>query len=73
MENVNLKLVSKGKKDGKQEVQGVIVQKMKGVFEFNYQTAKDPMPEELEFLKDFRNRFVEHLERLNFLLGEYKE
>jgi len=65
----NLHVVSKGKKGQRQEVQGIIVNKMNGEFIFNYNTSKDPLPEELEVLKVFRNKFVDELEKLNKVLG----
>jgi len=65
----DLKVVSKGSKSGKQEVQGVIVNKINGEFLFNYNTALDPQPEQMELLKDFRNRFVDELNQLNDVLG----
>ena len=69
----NVFCISKGGKKGKQAVHGVIVNKMNGEYNFNYNTAKDPAPEELEVLKDFRNRFVAHLEVLNDIIGELKD
>jgi len=65
----NLHVVSKGKKGQRQEVQGIIVNKMNGEFVFNYNTSKDPAPEELEVLKVFRNHFVDELVKLNKVLG----
>ena len=69
MQNLNLKIVSKGGKGGRQEVQGVIVQKQKEEYCFNYNTTKDPAPEEVEVLKVFRNHFIDELKKLNLVLG----
>jgi len=65
----NLNIASKGKKRCRQEVQGVIVNKNNGEFIFNYNTSKDPVPEELEVLRVFRNHFVDELVKLNKVLG----
>jgi len=67
--NENLSVVSGKGKGKKQEVQGVSVFKKKNEFVFNYNTALDPQPDEIELLKVFRNRFVDELEKLNFALG----
>lgn len=69
MKGLNLNITSKGKRDGIQEVQGVIVQKMGKEFVFNYNTALDPSSDDLDYLKDFRNRFVNELEQLNAVLS----
>ena len=60
-----ISLKSKGKM---QAVQGVIVHQEKGKFVFNYNTLKDPRPSDIEFLRQFRNRFVDELEKLNAVL-----
>ena len=65
----NLRVVSMKKSGGMQEVQGIIVNKDKGEFVFNYNTSQDPADVDLELLKIFRNRFVEELEKLNKALG----
>lgn len=69
----NLHVISKGSKGGRQEVQGVIVNKMKNDFVFNYNTAQDPAPEEIELLRDFRNLFIDELVKLNNVLGHIPE
>ncbi len=61
----NLKIISTRVKGKSQEVQGVMVQNIGGKFEFNFQTAQDPKPEEIEMLKEFRNKFVNDLTALN--------
>lgn len=65
MLNDNLKILSSRVKGKSQEVQGVMVHKIAGEFEFNFQTAQDPKPEEIEMLKEFRNKFVNDLIALN--------
>lgn len=69
--NVNLNVVSKKSKSGKQEVQGIIVNKMNGEFVFNYNTSKDPQEHEIECLKNFRNKFVDELKQLNDALENF--
>ena len=66
---LGINIVSKKGKGMKQEVQGVIVHRKKKEFVFNYNTAKDPDPGDIELLRVFRNRFVDELEKLNKALG----
>lgn len=65
----NINVIPMGKKGARQEVRGVVVNKIGKEFVFNYQTSLDPAPEDIEFLKIFRNRFVGELEQLNKVLG----
>lgn len=65
----NLNVVLGKGKGKKQEVQGVTVFKKNNEFIFNYNTALDPQPDEIELLKVFRNRFIDELEKLNIALG----
>ena len=69
----NLKILSKRQTGGRQEVQGIIVNKIKNDFVFNYNTSKDPAPEDIDLLRDFRNHFVEELHKLNNALGHIPE
>lgn len=69
----NLQVVSKKSKSGKQEVQGVIVSKIGGEFLFNYNTTKDPQEHHLELLKNFRNSFVDELNKLNEKLAKFTD
>lgn len=63
--NDNLKVIG-GKGKGKvQQVQGLMVQMIGGVFEFNFQTAFNPAEDDIEMLKEFRNEVVLKLEILN--------
>ncbi len=65
----DISVVSERKKDKPQEVLTVMVLKEKGDFKFNYGTSKDPSPEHIKLLKDFRNRFTDELKVLDNLLG----
>lgn len=67
---VDLNVVSVGKKGASQEVLGVMVTKIGVEFGFNYSTAIDPRPVDIELLKNFRNKFVDELEDLNKLLKD---
>lgn len=64
-----INIASKKKKEGRQEIQGVIVTRENGEFIFNYNTSKDPAPDEMDILKMFRNRFVDELKQVNDVLG----
>ena len=67
---LNLNIVSANKKGSPQEVLGVIVNKIGNEFIFNYSTALDPRPVDVELLKNFRNKLVYELEDLNKLLRD---
>ncbi len=64
-----MNVVSLKAKGMKQQVQGIIVHKEKGEFVFNYNTYTDPRPADIEFLRQFRNRFVDELGKLNDVLS----
>ncbi len=62
---IGLKVISKKKKSGRQEVTAVFVLKEKGEFVFSYNTSKEPGADDMELLQTFRNRFVEELKKMN--------
>ena len=65
----NLTVVSEKRKGKVQEIQSLSVIRINNEFQFNFSTALDPRPEEIEFLRDFRNDFVDKLDQLNIILG----
>ena len=66
--NKNLTVTAGKGKSKKQAVQGVQVFQQGNEFLFNYQTVNQPRDVEIEFLKLFRNKFVDELEQLNRVL-----
>jgi len=62
-------VVSERRKGKPQEVLTVMVMKEKGEFGFNYGTSRDPSPDHLELLKNFRNFFTDKLKELDNKLG----
>ena len=65
----NLRVVSERGKGTKQEVQSVMVMKEGNEWLFNFSTNMDPRPGDMEYLKIFRNSFVDELKKLNDVFG----
>ncbi len=69
----NLKIVGGKGKGKKQGILGVQVFLKGSEYQFNYSTILNPEKEDIGLLKDFRNKFVDELEKVNFLLGQLRK
>lgn len=70
---LDLKVQSMKGKGKTQAILGVSVFKVNNEFQFNFSTALDPRDCDIEVLKNFRNKFIEEIEKTNIILKHTEE